>query len=153
MKSKWKIILVVLALALAMLACETVMSADPTQTPLPTQKPLPSPTVETPEMRNGGINPYRVVATDQGCPLSVSSEYQDRRIEFEGNQVRIWNYGYEGFETYDQVSPHRYLRYNTVNNPIVVTFTMEGYILEVFTEGDDIDAVQPCGYFTFTLQN
>lgn len=154
MKANWRIVVMIVVLGLAMLACETVMSQDDVET-ADAAPPvfIAEPTEETPELANEGTHQYRVVATEQGCPLSVSAEYQDRTIEFDGTQVSISNYGYEGVETYDLVSPHRYLRYNTVDNPIVVTFNMQGYTLEVFTAGDDINAVQPCGYFTFTLQN
>ena len=105
----------------------------------------------TPETRVAGSHPYSVTAAEISCPLSLSAEEQVRLIEFEGNQIRVWNFAGDAYETYDKIGPQRYMRINDADRPIVVVISMEGYMLEVYDEGADVDQASPCGYFTFSL--
>lgn len=172
MTDKSKLLMIAAALALAALACQTVMSGGldeqvenhppaatvaqlPTATPQPSATPRPSdtpePTVTTPEMRVSGLHPYSVTVNEISCSLSLSAEEQVRLIEFEGDQVRVWHSEGDEYETYDKIGPQRYLRINDAGRPIVVVISIEGYVLEVYDEGADVDQASPCGYFTFTL--
>jgi hypothetical protein len=109
--------------------------------------------VMTPELRNSGINFYTVTMVENGCSLTLSAPEQNRRIEFEGDQVRIWGNNNDSISTYDRYGPHSYLRINDAGKPVVATFSMEGYVLEIYNEGEKPDEVSPCGYFTFMLGN
>ena len=157
MKHNLRFALVVGLLTLAALACQTIMGTESPPLPevaqpgfaLVTDTPADQPM--TPEMRNSGINFYTVTVTENSCSLSLSAAEQNRRIEFEGDQVRIWSNNSDSISTYDLYGQHRYLRVNDAGKPIVVTFSMEGYVLEVYNEGDNPNKTSPCGYFTFTL--
>lgn len=162
MRSEFRFALVPGLLALAALACQTIVGTEN-----PAQSDVAQPDVAqsdsiiatdaptapemTPELRNSGINFYSVTVTEGDCPLSLSVPEQDKQIEFIGDQARIWNNNNDSISSYDQVGPHSYLRINDAGKPILVTFSMEGYVLEVYNEGEDPDAVSPCGYFVFTL--
>lgn len=130
---------------------QPLVTPQPAATQLPDNTPEPSPTVMTPEMRLSGSHPYTATEAELTCELSLSAEEQVRLLEFEGDQLRIGNKNSEGFETYDQVGPQRFLRYNTSDRPIVVVISMEGYVPEIYDVGADLDQDSPCGYFTFSL--
>lgn len=166
MPGKYKLMLGLAVLALAALACQTIMGGPDVRyetlrpdvtavqviEPSATLQPMePSPTVMTAEMRLSGSHAYTVTETEVTCELSLSAEEQVRLLEFDGDQLRVWNNNSDGFETYDKVGPQRYLRYNTSDRPIEVEISMEGYMLKVYDVGADVDQDSPCGFFTFSL--
>jgi hypothetical protein len=91
-----------------------------------------------------------VTATEITCELSLSATEQNRLIEFSENHVKIWNSNKDGFEIYDSIGAHRFMRIKNADRPIVIVFSLEGYVLEVYDIGVDLNTDSPCGNFTFT---
>jgi len=152
MKPGTRTLLIIAILLLAAIACTTVMGPVPTDTPAPTNTPLPTPTEEiTPEKLATGVHYYHVSMTESDCDLSLSSNQQYREIYFSDNQAQIKSTDSEMYYYYDQIEPHRYMRINDANKPIVAEFNLTGFFLQIYLEGADPLTEAPCGFFTFTL--
>ena len=102
-------------------------------------------------MLNQGINFYTVTKHEITCGLTVTEEQQHREISFGEDRVSIQNRTTGLYSDYDLIGPHRYLRYNKANKPIVVEFSSQGFKLEVYYFNADPMLDEPCGYFIFTL--
>ena len=142
-------------------AAELTSTFAPSLTPEPTETPeeidvgsiptVTAPAGSTPEDVNAGQHLYYATKTEMGCPLTLSASEMIITINFSGTQVEIFHPEGSGYETYDFIGDHRYLRYNSVDAPIVVVFNMGGYVLQVFPADTDVETAQPCGYFTYLI--
>lgn len=151
MPDKLKLSFLAAALVLASLACQTLMGGPEVPTATLEEAVQIVPPLTEPEMRNAGTHLYTVVLTEGTCELSLSEEEQRRTIEFTESQALISNNVAEGFEIYDEYGENSYIRINNADKPILVTFSMDGYLLEVYDPGENPSEADPCGYFTFTL--
>lgn len=127
---------------------EPTATLFPTDTPPPTFTPLPE---LTPENANNGEHRYAVTKTEGTCTLTISAPEQTRTITFTGETVVVSHSDGEGSETYDSIGNHRYMRINNADRPVVVEFTFDGFYLQIYESGDDVNIDSPCGYFTFTI--
>lgn len=151
MLNRVKLPLMIAALTLAALACQTLLGSPETPTATFEEPVQIVPVLSEQEMRNAGTHMYTVTFTEVTCELELSEEEQKRTIEYTESQVLISNNVAEGFEIYDEYGENSYLRINNADKPILVTFSMDGYVLEVYDPGEEPSESDPCGYFTFTL--
>lgn len=151
MLNKVKLPLMTAGLTLAALACQTLIGSSEMPTATFEEPVQIVPMLSEQEMRNAGTHVYTVTYTEVTCELELSEEEQSRTIEFTESQVNISNNVAEGFQVYDEYGEHSYLRVNNADKPILVTFTMDGYLLEIYDPGENPAEADPCGYFTFTL--
>ncbi len=151
------------------LACQTLLpdNAPPAIEPLPpaeqpvepdvVEQPVEEPTEEVISSDDialdvwlSGERDYRVTVHEQGCGLSLSTEYQSRVFTFYGDKLDLYNPASDNTSTYEKQAEGVYLRNNSADKPIVVRLSYEGFVLEVH-EGDDPLNEEPCGYFVFQL--
>ena len=56
-----------------------------------------------------------------------------------------------GGRTYLQVGEHRYQSINESNKPLVLIYSENGFVLNVYNPGDDPTIIEPCLAFKFTF--
>ncbi|MBN2045972.1 MAG: hypothetical protein JW757_13200 [Anaerolineales bacterium] len=156
MNKKTPILLISLILILILSACQLgaddYQSGDPAKQPhnpqeVPTPTPEPSPAI----LANSGTHRYTVTATPLTCELTLTDSEKTMNIVFEGTTAILTNEDKGTSETYGIAGEDRYSRINDSFKTIVVLFSTQGYVLQIFEPEADPWVDEPCGYFTHTL--
>ena len=121
------------------LACEFIMG-----TPQPTVSPFGA------ESANAGAHQYWMEPYENGCEASDDvkvGQYRDKEHFFAPD---FSNVSYGG-RTYPRVGEHRYQSINESEKPLVLVYSENGFVLNVYNPGDDPNIIEPCLTFNFTL--
>lgn len=157
MNKKTTLLLISLILILSLSACqwgaqENYEAGDPIKQPInPEEQPTPTPEPSQALLANTGSHTYSVTATPLTCDLTLNHPEQAINIEFEGTTAVISHPELDTSETYGLAGEDRYTRINDQYKTIVVTFSVNGFNLEIFDPEADPHVDEPCGYFTYAL--
>jgi hypothetical protein len=103
------------------------------------------------EGANSGIHQYMMTPHENGCEASDDSSSPTTR-EKEHIFTSDFSMVTYGGREYFQVGEHRYQSINESEKPLILEYSEEGFVLNVYNEGDDPNFNEPCLYFNFVFQ-
>jgi hypothetical protein len=123
----------------------------PTKTPVAVVEESPTTSAFSFEEANAGAHHYWMTPFENGCEASEDSNTPKERDKEHTFAADFSSVTYSGRE-YVQVGDHRYQSINENDKPLILEYSEDGFVLNVYNEGDNPNINEPCLYFDFALQ-